>query len=376
MRMRIAMVGCGYAADFYMANLRNHPQLGLVGVYDRNHERLNAFCSYYDIRPFDSLADLINDAGVDLVVNLTNPSQHYPVSLAALEAGRHVYSEKPFALTLEEGSHLIDVARRKGVQLASAPCTLLGDAAQTAWAALRKGEIGRPLLAMAELNEGMVHRMLHERWVSASGAIWPARDEFQTGCALEHGAYVLSWLTAFFGGIEELTAGSYVIAPEKCPGVSLGPDFSCAVLRFAGGVAARVTLSIIAPPDHRLVIVGEDGVLEVADIWDFDSPVYIRRGAVPDAASPSDYLGPRTAYPVSRGPERSFRYDDTHDIDWMRGVAELAQAILDGERSRLSGDRALHILEATLAISEARGRDAYRRIESPFAPVDPMSWAK
>src|SRR5215213_1093397 len=162
MGMRIAMVGCGYAADFYMANLQNHPQLSLAGVYDRNPDRLNAFCAYHDVQPFDSLADLVNDAGVELVVNLTNPSQHYPVSLAALEAGRHVYSEKPFALNLEEGRHLLDVARRKGVQLSSAPCTLLGDAAQTVWAALRKGEVGRPLLALAELNEGMIHKMLHE----------------------------------------------------------------------------------------------------------------------------------------------------------------------------------------------------------------------
>lgn len=374
--MRIAMVGCGYAADFYMANLQNHPQLDLVGVYDRNPDRLKAFCAYHDVPAFDSLADLVNDAGVELVVNLTNPSQHYPVSLTALEAKRHVYSEKPFALSLEEGRHLLDVARRKGVQLASAPCTLLGDAAQTVWAALRKGEVGRPLLALAELNEGMVHKMLHERWVSSSGVVWPFRDEFETGCVLEHGGYVLTWLTAFFGGMEDLTASSYVIDTEKSSGANLGPDFSCATLRFASGVVARVTLSIIAPPNHGLTIVGEEGVLEVADIWDFDSPVYIRRRAIPDAANPSNYLEPRTAYPMTRGPERSFRYNDTHDIDWMRGVAELAQAIRAGERSRLSGDRALHILEATLAISDARGRDSYRRIEHPFESVEPMAWAQ
>lgn len=375
MRMGIAIVGCGYAADFYMAHLRNHPQLNLAGVYDRNGDRLKAFCAEHSVQSFDSLADLINDAGVELVVNLTNPSQHYPVSLTALEAGRHVYSEKPFALNLEEGRHLIDVALRKGVQLASAPCSLLGDHAQSVWTALRKGEVGRPLLAMVELHEGMIHKMLHERWVSYSGAVWPHRDEFQTGCVLEHGGYILSWLTAFFGGIEDLTASSQVMAPEKCAGVSLGPDFSCAILRFASGVTARITFSIIAPSDHRLMIVGEEGVLEVEDIWDFDSPVYISRGATPVAANPSTYLEPRTVYPSSRGPERSFRYYDSHNIDWMLGVAELAQAVRAGVRSRLSGDRALHILEATLAISDARGLDSYHRIENPFESVEPMTWA-
>jgi predicted dehydrogenase len=376
MHMGIAMVGCGYAADFYMAHLPNHPQLNLVGVYDRNDGRLKAFCAKHSVRPFDSLANLINDAGVELIVNLTNPSEHYPVTLAALEAGRHVYTEKPFALNLEEGRRLVDEARRKGVQMASAPCSLLGDHAQTVWAALRKGAVGRPLLAMVELHEGMIHKMLHERWVSASGAVWPHRDEFQTGCVLEHGGYILTWLTAFFGGIVDLTASSQVMAPEKSAGANLGPDFSCAILKFAGGTTARITFSVIAPADHRLIIVGEEGVLEVEDIWDFDSPVYIRRGVMPDAANPSNYLGPRTVYPVSRGPERKFRYHDSHNIDWMRGVAELADAARAGERSRLSGDRALHILEATLAISDARGRESYHRIETPFESVEPMTWAR
>lgn len=376
MHTGIAMVGCGYAADFYMAHLRNHPELDLVGVYDRNGDRLKAFCATHSVQPFDSLANLVNDPRVEIVVNLTNPSQHHPVSLAALEAGRHVYSEKPFAMNLEEGRHLLDVARRKGVQLASAPCSMLGDHAQTVWAALRRGEVGRPLLAMVELHEGMIHKMLHERWVSASGAGWPYRDEFQTGCVLEHGGYIITWLTAFFGGIEDLTAISQVMAPDKRAGAGLGPDFSCAVLRFAGGVTARITFSIIAPPDHRLMIVGEEGVLEVEDIWDFDSPVYIRRGVTPDAADPSNYLEPRTVYPASRGPERRFRYYDSHNIDWMRGVAELAQAARAGEHSRLSGGRALHILEATLAISDARGRESYHRVKAPFEPVEPMAWAR
>lgn len=375
MDVGIAMVGCGYAADFYMAHLPNHPELNLVGVYDINDDRLKAFCAKHSVRPFDSLASLINADGVELVVNVTNPSQHYPVTLAALEAGRHVYTEKPFALNLEEGRRLVDEARRRGVQLAAAPCSLLGDHAQTVWAALRRGEVGRPLLAMVELHEGMIHKMLHERWVSASGAVWPYRDEFQTGCVLEHGGYILTWLTAFFGGVVDLTASSQVMVPEKRAGANLGPDFSCATLRFASGVTARVTFSIIAPPDHRLLIVGEEGVLEVEDIWDFDSPVYIRRGVTPDAGSPSDYLQPRALYPASRGPERKFRYYDSHNIDWMLGVAELAQATRAGGRSRLSDDRALHILEATLAISNARGQNFYHRIENPFEPVEPMPWA-
>ena len=372
----IAIIGCGYAADFYMMNLQNHPELYLVGAYDRNADRLNAFCNHYGARPFTSLADVLSDIDVELILNLTNPSQHYPVSLAALEAGRHVYSEKPFALSLDEGRDLIDVAQRKGVQLASAPCSLLSEPAQTVGAAIRRNEIGKPLLVFADLSEGMVHRMLHAAWVSPSGAVWPFRDEFQTGCTLEHAAYVLTWLTAFFGRIEHVTANAYVLAADKHAGERLGPDFSCAIVRFVNGVVARITLSIIAPVDHGLVIVGEDGVLEVADIWDFDSPVFIQRREQPDTTNPNRYLNDKTNYPLLRGPERPFRYHDSHNLDMMRGVAELVHAISLGQQSRLSGDRALHILEATLAMSDTEGPETCHQMETPFEPVEPMPWAQ
>jgi len=375
MKIGIAMVGCGYAADFYMANLPNHPELDLVGVYDRNAERLRAFCAHHGARSFNSLTDLIDDANVGLVLNLTNPAEHSRVSLAALER-RHVYSEKPFAMNLEEGRHLVDMAQRNGFQLASAPCSLLGEPAQTAWAALRKGEIGRPLLVFAELHEGMTHKMLHSRWISASGAVWPFQDEFQTGCTLEHGAYVLTWLTAFFGRIESVTANAYVLAPDKHAGEKLGPDFSCAVVKFATGVVARITLSIIAPIDHGLMIVGEEGVLEVADVWDLDSPISIRRREDPKTNKPSRYLTDKRNYPLLHGSERRFRYHDSHNMDLMRGVAELAHAIISGKPSRLSADRALHILEATLAMSNTQGLEICHQMETPFEPVEPMPWAQ
>lgn len=376
MSMGIAIVGCGYAADFYIANLINHPQLNLIGVYDKNSDRSRAFCDHHHALAYGSLEELFADDRIELILNLTNPSQHYNVSLASLEARRHVYSEKPFALNLEQGRRLIEVAKLNDVHLASAPCTLLGEPAQTVWAAMRKGEIGRPLLVLAELNEGMVHNMLHRSWISTSGAIWPYQDEFKTGCTLEHAAYVLTWLTAFFGRIDDLTAKAYVIASEKGVDDELGPDFSCAIVRFESGVVARITFSIVAPPDHGLMIIGEEGILEVVDVWDFDSPVHIRRRMIANPDNPNQYLEPPEAYPLLAGPERPSRYYDSHNIDQMRGVAEMSEAIRAGRKSRLNCEDALHVLEATLAIAGARGADTYYKMQTLFEKVEPMAWAQ
>ncbi|MCZ7672783.1 MAG: Gfo/Idh/MocA family oxidoreductase [Chloroflexi bacterium] len=65
---------------------------------------------------------MLADEQIDIIVNLTNPHSHYAVSQAALAANKHVYSEKPLAMDYEEAKELVEMARRKGLYLASAPC--------------------------------------------------------------------------------------------------------------------------------------------------------------------------------------------------------------------------------------------------------------
>ena len=196
--MRIAMIGCGYVADFYIQTLPNHPNLELTGVFDRDENRCRRFTKFYGLKSYDSLAGAISDPTIELIVNLTNPRSHYAVSKAALDAGKHVYSEKPLSLCLEEAEELVNLAERRGLLLASAPCNLLSETAQTAWKALREGRIGTPRLAYAELDDA-VFFLDYKKWVTESGTPWPFDDEFETGCTLEHAGYYLGWLTAFFG---------------------------------------------------------------------------------------------------------------------------------------------------------------------------------
>lgn len=367
MQKGIAMVGCGYASDFYLANLKNYPELQLIGVFDINVQRLRKTCSYYKVPHFDSFDNLLKNDAVEIVINLTNPAQHYPVSLAALENGKHVYSEKPFAMNMREAYSLIETSKKNNLQFSSAPCTLLGEPAQTAWSIIKEGKIGKPLLVLADLSEGMIHKMLHEKWVSACGVVWPHKDEFETGCVLEHGGYVLSWLTAFFGKIEDITYDTNVIIPNKCENTKVGTDFSCSVLHFENGVIARLTLSIISPQDHKMTIVGEEGVIEISDIWDFDSDVYFYPSASPDSQNPSRYLGHKIKYSLVKGRERPFRYYDSHNIDYMRGVAELASSIENKQKSLLNIEASLHILEAVLVMSDlVKGNGKYK-MTTPFS---------
>ena len=134
--MNIAIIGCGFVADYYAVTLAGYPHLSIVGVADRDSARTAAFSTRYGTPVYSSLDALLEDDRVDLVVNLTNPRSHFEVSKACLEAGKHVYSEKPLAMDLSDASALVDLARDRGLSIASAPCSLLGETAQTMWLSL------------------------------------------------------------------------------------------------------------------------------------------------------------------------------------------------------------------------------------------------
>lgn len=378
--MRIAIVGCGYVADMYRFCLDLHRDgLELVGVHDRDPERLAAFARTWGDRAFESLADLLAVPGLRIVLNLTDPENHAPVTRAAVAAGVHIYSEKPLGLTHGEARALRAAADAAGVRLAAAPSNILGEQAQTLWRAVRAGAIGRVRLVYAELDDGMVHRADYRRWISRSGRRWPAEGEFETGCTFEHAGYVLTLLIAMFGPVRRVTAHAALLIPDKeCDQpVHPAPDFSCGVLEFDGGILARVTNSIVGPYDHRLRVIGDGGVLQVEEPWDFAGPVRIKR----TATSRLDRLIERR-FPGRRGkvvpaarpvPFRGGRGKPT--MDFMRGVREFADAIAQGRPSRMDADLAVHVTEVTEMLQHPERFPRPAPVSSGVSAMRPMDWA-
>ena len=272
----IAIVGCGFVADYYLKTLSMHSQLKLVGVMDKISDRAYKFAQFHNVdRVYETLTDVLEDNTVDIVLNLTNPNSHYEVSKACLQAGKHVYSEKPLAMEMAQANELVNIAQTKGLYLSSAPCSLLSETAQTVWKALRENKVGKVRLVYAEMDDGLVHQMPYQKWLSESGTPWPYKDEFEVGCTLEHAGYYVNWLTAFFGPAETVSAFSSCVIPDKQTDIPLdvnAPDFSVACIKFASGVVARLTCSIVAPHDHSLKIIGDEGLLGVDDCWFYGTP--------------------------------------------------------------------------------------------------------
>ncbi|HEV7284278.1 MAG TPA: Gfo/Idh/MocA family oxidoreductase, partial [Kaistia sp.] len=332
----IAIIGCGYVADSYRQCLALHDgTLRLTGAYDRDAGRLAAYRSTWGDPAYASLEAVLADPACSIVLNLTDPESHAAVTEAAIAAGKHVYSEKPLAMTASEAAALRDHARDAGVRLAAAPCNLLGESLQTAWAAIRTGMIGKVLLAYAELDDGMIHRTQYGDWLSRSGKPWPGRGEFETGCTYEHAGYALTIFGAMFGPATRVTAFSALLVPDKQttpPLAHPAPDFSVGCIEYESGVVARLTNSIVAPYDHRMRIIGETGTLEIKEPWDYASPVILRRPGEGRIARLIERrlgggLGKRL--PMARPvPFKGGRGKPT--MDFMRGPAELAAAIRDG----------------------------------------------
>jgi len=158
---KIGFVGCGNISGIYLDNITNvFGDLEIAGVTDLIRERAEKAAEEYAIkRIYKDMHELFADPEVDIVLNLTRPYEHLDVTIAALEAGKHVYTEKPLGASLDEAKKMMDLAREKNLIIGGAPDTFLGAGLQTCRKLLDDGFIGDVFGAAAY----MVCRG-HETW--------------------------------------------------------------------------------------------------------------------------------------------------------------------------------------------------------------------
>ncbi|SHH65313.1 Gfo/Idh/MocA family protein [Marivita hallyeonensis] len=371
----VSIVGCGFVADLYMRSLQVMDGITVAGVYDKDASRLTQFCAHWNVPKVGSLDALLEQHPRNgVVLNLTNPSAHFEVNSACLAAGCHTYSEKPLAMTLEEAKVLHAQADAADLMLASAPCSVLGEAAQTLGHALRTGIAGTPRLVYAELDDGFVPQAAYKKWLSESGAPWPFEDEFRVGCTLEHAGYYLGWLISWFGSVRTVVAASAEVVPDKEGDGPFAPDVSVATLFFENGPVTRLTCSIVAPHDHQIRVVGDEGVLSCKAAWDnsakvtFAKRMTVRRRLM-ESPLPKAVKLPQPTHPkVKRWGAAA--------MNFMLGPAEMLDALRAGRPSRLSNEFALHMTEVTLAIQNAGETTGAQPMTTRCDPMEPMPWAR
>jgi len=404
--MKIAYVGCGFVFDIYMRTSWAHPELQVCGIFDIDKARADTVARYYGFHAYPDYESLLADPEVEAVINLTNIGAHYAVTKSALEAGKHVYSEKPLATETAHARELFALAEAKGLVFTGAPCNVYSDAVGTMWKALRDGAIGKPVLVYAELDDNPTHLMNIEAVRSPTGAPWPYVEEFQEGCTFEHLGYHLIWICAMFGPATSVTAFSKALIAHKTDtplNPADTPDYSVGCLNFENGVAARITCSIVAPRDHRMRIIGEQGEICADSYRHYQSPVFLERFSTVSLNMRKMYslrvqpllgrlfgIGGRKlplvrhwkshAVEAEKGVGRSLkqklvswiRRREIYAQDKLLGIAEMARAIEEGRPQPMTPDFLMHVNELTLLIQRAGPDGIATRPTTTFTPIEPL----
>ncbi|SDU63034.1 Gfo/Idh/MocA family protein [Jiangella alkaliphila] len=323
----IGIVGTGAISGQYLDTLRRLSTVRVVAVADLDQDRARAAVAGLDAVRALTVDALLADPDVDVVLNLTPPAGHEPIALAAVEAGKSVYTEKPLAATVAGGRRVLAAGEAAGVRVGGAPDTVLGTGVQTARQAIDAGLIGTPTAATATfVSPG------HERWHPNPDFYYAAGG----GPLLDMGPYYVTTLVTLLGPVTSVlgagstarparTIGSGPRAGEEVPVEVL--SHVTGVLTHASGALSTVTMSFdaVATRAEPIEVHGPDGSLVVPDPNRFDGDVLLRR-------LDGDGWEP---LPVSAGYRHGGR---------GLGVAELMTAPTAGA-ARASGTLALHVLD-------------------------------
>lgn len=330
--LTVGIIGTGNISDAYLRAAPGFPILRIVACADAKSEVATAKASQWGLEAL-SVQALLADPRIDIVLNLTTPQHHVDVGLQALAAGKHVYAEKPLAVTLTDGLRLVLAARRSGLRVGSAPDTFLGGAHQTARHAVDNGAIGTVVA-------GSAHMMVpgHERW-------HPNPDFYYQpggGPMLDMGPYYLTCLINLLGpvravaGLHSMPRQSRTIGSGPRAGQRFDvavPTHVSALLDFANGAQVTLTTSfdVWKHGHNHIELYGSTGSMIVSDPNQFQGDILVAEGA-------GDWAGVPQAHAYGGGNHR------------ILGLADMAHAIADNRPHRASADLALHVLEIMEAI--------------------------
>ena len=352
----IGIVGCGNISEIYLKNLGQVlPGVRVTCCADLDPARAQAKADAHPGVAAVTLAAMLADPAVDIVLNLTTPPTHYPLARRVLEAGKSVYNEKPLCLQREESQALLRLAAQRGLRVGGAPDTFLGAGLQTCRQLISEGAIGEPVGA-------------HAFMLGHGPEGWHPDPEFfykhGGGPMFDMGPYYLTALIALLGPVRRVTGSARISFPTRTIGSKKKngqlitvevPTHVTGVLDFAGGAVANLTTSfdVWAASVPRIEIFGSAGTLSLPDPNTFGGPVRLYRAGT---SAWEDVPVTRPYAENSRG----------------LGVADLAAALEQGRPHRASGELAGHVLDIMQSIHEASAQGRHLELTSTCVQPEPL----
>lgn len=369
--VKIGFVGCGNISWIYLTNVtKTFKDIEVWGVCDleayKTEEALATVRKtiaemgidekdFHMPIVYKDMYEMFADPEIDIVLNITRPYQHFEVSMAALKAGKHVYSEKPLGITTDEGKQLVEYAEAHNLLLGGAPDTFMGAGIQTCRWLIESGIIGEPISASAlMLGHGM------EGW-------HPDPDFFFKkggGPMLDMGPYYITAMVNLLGCVDTVYAmtccgnKTRTITSPRHFGETINVEVDthiAGVMRFESGVIGTLTTSwdSYGIQGDRIEIFGTKGTLVVPDPNNFGGVVKLFRpeeGEMKEVPLMFDYKV------NSRG----------------LGLEDMAKALLTGRKFRPNCKQTYHVLEVMESFLKSGQTHAEVKVQSRFERSAPM----
>jgi predicted dehydrogenase len=341
----VGVIGAGVISDAYLKSMQSFPDLKVLAIGDLRPEAAKAKAEEFGVETHGGPEAVLSHPDVEIVVNLTIPIAHVEVALAAIAAGKHVWSEKPFSLDQESGLKLLATAEDAGLRLGCAPDTFLGPGLQTARRIIDKGDIGEPLTALT-----LMQSPGPESWHPNPAFL------FQQGAGplYDIGPYYLTTLVQTFGpvaavaGIGSKSRDKRTIGSGPLQGTEFDvtvPTHVSTIARFESGQSSQSIFSFDSPLQRQgfVEITGTEATLALPDPNRFDGDIRIRRRGSED-------------WEVAASTEAS--------AERGTGVLDLARAIRENRPHRATGALAFHVVDVMASISESIETGAFVEVTS------------
>lgn len=354
----VAVIGAGVISTHYLDHLTSFPDLKVHVVADILPEAARARAEQFGIAEHGAPELALGHPDVEIVVNLTVPAAHVEVATAAVRAGKHVWSEKPFALDRESGLSLLKEAQDAGLRLGCAPDTFLGAGLQSARRVIERGDIGVPLTAQTVFQTPGP-----ESWHPNPAFL------FQNGAGplFDQGPYYFTALIQTFGSVRRVAAlgskarATRVIGSGPKAGETFEvevPTYVSALVQFESGASSHSLFSFESPHDRQgfVEITGTEATLRLPDPNYFDGELQICR------TGETEWTALPTAGPADgRG----------------MGVLDMARSIRAGEPHRATGELAHHVVDTMVSVAEAIDSGTFVDVTSSAPDSAPLGedWA-
>ena len=356
MPVGIGLAGAGTISTQYLTNLARYPEVEVVAIGDLDTDRAAAQAQAHGVPASGTVQAVLDHPGVEVVVNLTVPAAHVDISIAAIRAGKHVWSEKPLGLDRASARALLDEAAASGLQVGCAPDTVLGPGIQAALRTISDGSVGRPLTGLAIMQSGGP-----DAWHPSPEFFYAAGG----GPVLDIGPYYLTSLVLALGAVTSVDAGGGRARDVRTvlAGPNAGATFPVSVpttanvlLRHASGASSVCLLSFDSGQRRTGVLEFgcTDATVVAPDPNRFDG--VLRTHAAGEVQSVVDVADAGTGRGI--------------------GVVDLVRSLADGTTPRASGELAFHVLDIMLAIEEsiATGNPVAVASVPPLVSPLPADW--